>query len=254
MNIFCRLLISISVVFVASAAYSQDWIYGIGTGLAAMDVDGDGGFGTALGPIDFDASMSSSEINRVTKSAIGFGGFAKKDDLRISYSIAQSELEDDLSGTEGGITGVLDLTFKVRTAEVLLEHTLYRSGKSSWGLIDGLRYLHQKYESRLTINGTQIFDDTVDDYWLDAILGVTHAYSISPRLTWSTQLDYGFGGSDRTTHFKTGFSKVIGSRWILGGGLDFKNIKYEEGDRDDLDWFLYDAKETSIVVSFQYLF
>ncbi|MFB3110719.1 MAG: hypothetical protein ACE10G_01680, partial [Gemmatimonadales bacterium] len=135
-----------------------------------------------------------------------------------------------------------------------LEHTLYRSGKSSWGLIDGLRYLHQKYESRLTINGTQIFDDTVDDYWLDAVLGVAHAYSISPRLTWSTQLDYGFGGSDSTTHFRTGFSKVIGSRWILGGGLDFKNIKYEEGDRDDLDWFLYDAKETSIVVSFQYLF
>ena len=254
MNIFCRLLISISVVFVASTAYSQDWIYGIGTGLAALDVDGDGGFGTALGPIDFDASMSSSEIRRVTKSAIGFGGFAKKDDLRISYSIAQSELEDDLSGTEGGITGVLDLTFKVRTAEVLLEHTLLRSAKSSWGLIDGLRYTHQEYKSGLVINGTRIFEGSVNDYWLDAILGVSHAYSISPTLTWSTQLDYGFGGSERTTHFNTGFSKVLGSRWILGGGLDFKNIKYEDGDRDDLDWFLYDVEETSVTVNFIYLF
>ncbi len=254
MKIFCRLLISISLVSVASTAYSQDWVFGIGTGLAALNVDGDGGFGTASGPIDFDASMSPSELRRVTKSAVGFGGFAKKDNLGISYSIAQSELEDDLSAAQGGITGVLDLTFRVRTAEVLLDHTIYRSGKSSWSLIDGLRYLHQRYESRLTINGTQIFDGSVDDYWLDAVLGVAHAYSISPRLTWSTQLDYGFGGSERTTHFNTGFSKVIGTSWILGGSLDFKNMKYEEGDRGDLDWFLYDAEETSIVVSFLYLF
>ena len=70
----------------------------------------------------------------------------------------------------------------------------------------------------------------------------------------AAQLDYGFGGSERTTHFNTGFSKVLGSRWILGGGLDFKNIKYEDGDRDDLNWFLYDVEETSVTVNFIYLF
>ncbi len=254
MKIFCRLLISISLVSVASTAYSQDWSFGIGTGLSALDVDADAGFGTVSGPIDFDASMKPSDFREYTESAVGLGGFAKKDNLTISYAISRLELTDDLSAVQGGNTGVLDLTFKVRSAEVLLNHTLSRSGKSSWGLIDGLRYLHQKYESRLTINGTQIFDGSVDDYWLDAVLGVSHAYSISPRLTWSTQLDYGFGGSERTTHFNTGFSKVIGTSWILGGSLDFKNMKYEEGDRGDLDWFLYDAEETSIVVSFLYLF
>ena len=254
MKIFYRLLISISLVSVASTAYSQDWAFGVGSGLGGLDVDGDAGFGTVSGPIEFDASMNPSDFRRVTSSAVGIGGFATKENLAISYSLSRMKLEDDLSVDLNGNTGVLDFGFNVRAAEFLLNHTLRRSGKSSWGLIDGLRYTHQEYKSGLVINGTQIFEGSVNDYWLDAILGVSHAYSISPTLTWSTQLDYGFGGSERTTHFNTGFSKVLGSRWIFGGGLDFKNIKYEDGDRDDLDWFLYDVEETSVTVNFIYLF
>ncbi len=254
MKIICRLLISISLVPLASTAYSQDWAFGVGSGLGALDVDGDAGFGSASGPIEFDASMNPSDFRRVTSSAVGIGGFATKENLAISYSISRMKLEDDLSVDLNGNTGVLDFGFNVRLAEFLLNHTVYRSGKSSWSLVDGLRYTHQEYKSGLVINGMRIFEGSVNDYWLDGIVGVGHTYSISPRLTWSTQLDYGFGGSDRTTRFKTGFSRVIGSRWIFGGGLDFKNIKYEENDRDDLDWFYYDVEETSVTVNFIYLF
>lgn len=242
-------------IFACSMANAEGWTYGIGTGISALDVSGDGGFNTALlGPVDFDASLEPDEVNDFMESALGFGGFAKKGDLTIQYSYGRLELEEDVSAAQGGNVGEIDLSFSTVVAEVLVEYAFAKSGKNTWGAIGGVRYIDQEYEAKLTINGIEVFDGSVDDSWVDVVVGVSHSYTISPTLFWSSQLDYGGGGSEGVTHFNTGISKVFGEKWLVRGFVDFKDIEYEEGDRGDSDWYFYEAEETTAGVSFLYLY
>jgi hypothetical protein len=242
-------------ILACSAANAEGWSYGIGTGLQALDVDGDGGFNTQLlGPVDFDASLAADEFREYTESAFGFGGFAKKGSLTISYSIGRLELEEGVSAIQGVNTGAIDLTFTTVAAEVLANYTVSQSGENTWGVIGGIRYTAQEYEAVLTVNNAQTFDGSVDDSWTDVVLGLSHSYAISPTLSWSSQVDFSTGDSEGVTHFNTGINKVYGQNWLVRGAIDFKDIEYEEGNRGDGDWYLYDADETTIGVSFLYLF
>ena len=181
-------------ILASNMTHAAGWTYGIGTGPQALDVDGDGGFNTRLlGPVDFDASLKPDEFREYTESALGFGGFAQKDNLTISYSLGRLELEEDVSAVQGSNRGVIDLTFTTVAAEVLADYTFSQSGKNTWGFIGGVRYVDQEYDVVLTINNTQVFDGSVDDSWIDAVLGLSHSYAISETLFWSSQVDYSAG-------------------------------------------------------------
>lgn len=249
-----KIMIAGMGLLAASMTQAEGWVFGIGTGIQALDVDGDGGFNTPLGPVDFDASLKPGDFREYTESAFGFGGFAKKGDITIKYSIWRLELEEDVSAIQGANSGVIDLTFTTAGAEVLVDYKFSKSGKNAWGVIGGIRHTDQEYEAVLTINGTKQFSGSVDDNWTDLVVGLSHSYAISPTLSWNTQVDYSAGGSEGVTHFNTGISKIYNGKWMVTGAIDFKDIEFEEGDRGDSDWYLYDAKETTMGVSVLYLF
>ena len=239
----------------SSTASAEDWTFGIGTGIASLDVDGVGGFNTELfGPVEFDASMKPDEIREYTESAFGFGGFAKKGDLTITYSLGQIELQEDVSAERGGNTGKFDITFTTAGAEVLAKYTFSKSATTGWAAIGGLRYTSQEYEGELTINGITEFDGSVDEEWTDGVvgLGVTHAFS--KTTSWSTQVDVSAGDSEGTSHFNTGVNWVYSKNWVFGASIDLKSIEFEQGKPGDSDYFLYDADETKVGANFLYLF
>ena len=239
----------------SSTASAEDWTFGIGTGIASLDVDGVGGFNTELfGPVEFDASMKPDEIREYTESAFGFGGFAKKGDLTITYSLGQIELQEDVSAERGGNTGKFDITFTTAGAEVLAQYTFSKSGTTGWAAIGGLRYTSQEYEGEMTINGTQIFDSTIDDEWADAVIGLGHTYVISPTTSWSSQIDVSSGDSEGTRHLNTGINWIYNENWVFRGSVDVKDIEFQEGEPGDTDFFLYDADETNVGASFLYVF
>lgn len=242
-------------ILVCGVANAEGWSFGIGTGISALDASGDGGFNTKLlGPVDFDASLNPDEVSDYMESAFGFGGFAKKGDLTIKYSAGKLKLGGDVSAAQGGNTGVLDLGFTTIGASVLADYAFSKSGKNTFGVIGGIRYTYQEYEAKLKVNGVKVFDGSVDDSWVDFVVGMSHSYAISQTLSWSSQIDYGVGGSEGTTHFSTALNKVYGTSWLVSAFLDLKDIEYEKGDRGDDDWFYYEADETIVGVNFMYLF
>lgn len=236
------------------ALADDGWKFGIGTGISLLDVDGDAGFNTPVGPVLFDASMTSDEVREYTESAFGFGGFAKKGDWTITYSIFQMDMEDTLSAEQGGNTGDLTVTFTATGAEVLTKYRFSKTAKNSWEAIGGLRYTGQEYGAELEINNVTVFDGSVDDNWLDLVVGISNIYVISPTLLWTSQLDYGLGGSEGTIHFNTGVSKILNKSWMIRGAVDVKDIEYEEGNPGDSDWFYYKATESTAGFSFMYMF
>ena len=242
-------------VLACSMANAEGWSFGIGTGISVLDVSGDGGFNTQLlGPVEFDLSLNPSEVNDYMESAFGLGGFAKNGDLTIKYSVGKLELEGDASTVDNGNTNVVDLNFTTVGVEVLVDYVFSQSGNNTWGAIGGLRYIDQEYDAQLTVNGTEVFDGSVDDSWVDLVVGVRYSYAFSPTLSWSSQLDYSVGGSEGGAHVSTSLNKVLGSGWLVSGFVDFKTVEFEEGNRGDDDWYYYEADETKAGVSLLYLF
>lgn len=248
-------IIGIGLLSISPLAFSEGWNFGIGTGVSSLDVSGDGGFNTALlGPVDFDASLEPDEVVDYMESALGLAGFAKKGDITITYSIGRLELQEDVAASYGAVNGEIDLTFESIGAEVLVDYAVIKSGDLSVGVIGGFRYSEQEYDVKLSVAGAKVFEGSVEDDWVDAVIGASLSYAISPTLSWSAQVDAGFGDSESTSHFNTSIGKVLGTSWLLSGSIDFKAVEYEEGDRGDSEWYLYDADETTIGIGVLYLF
>lgn len=251
---FNKFLVGACVASLSSAAMAGDWKYGIGTGITALDVDGDGGFASASGAaLDFDASLSPDEVNEYMESAFGLAGMATNGDWTITAAAGALELEEDVDIQGASGSGNFEINFETVGAEVLANYTFSRSGKSTWGAIGGVRYTSQEYKGTWT-GGVGSGSRSVDEDWTDAVIGLSYGYAISPTLVWSSQVDYGVGGSEGTTHASTGISKVFGENWLVRGYVDVKEIEFENGNRGDADWFLYDATETKLGVAFMYLF
>ena len=69
------LIVAALTMVVVSPAVAQDkWQFGIGTGFLGLNIDGDEGFTTSLGPVDLDVSLDSDEVREFIESAVGLGG------------------------------------------------------------------------------------------------------------------------------------------------------------------------------------
>lgn len=253
LNLAVVLCVNLSIPLTVSA--SEGWQFGIGTGISALDINGDVGFNTeSLGPIDFDASIEPDEVWEYIESAFGFGGFVRKGDFTMRVSLSQLELEDTVSATTSAGPGDLTLTFEAISAETSVSYAFAKTRSSVWSVIGGIRYSKQEYSGDLDVSGTSEFSGSVDDSWTDGVIGISNDYSIVRTLIWSNQLDFAGGGSEGTVHFNTALNKIIGKDWLIRAAIDVKSVEYEEGTRGDSDWFYYDAIETSASLSFMYLF
>ncbi|GAA5320742.1 MAG: hypothetical protein Aseana_28050 [Candidatus Pelagadaptatus aseana] len=237
------------------AASAGDWEHGVGVTLTGLNVQGESGFDTVLlsGPLNTDVHLDTGTIAELFESGLSLDGFSTNGDLTFRYSIDKLELEDKGSASVGPLTASADITYYTLVAEGLVDYTFHRSGKHAWGAILGLRYGVQEYDTDIAIGGLTAFDGAVDEDRTDLLLGVSYNYQISPTLTWSNQLDYGFNNSD-TVHFVTSLDKTFGENWMLRGLIDVKDINFEKHSEGDDDWFKYDVTEIAAGFSLLYLY
>ena len=204
MSSLMRVALGLFFLTLLSPGRAEPWQYGVGSGLYALGINGDGGFHTPAGPLDFDVDLNTSDVRDALETAYGLGGYAKRDELTIYYNFGYFELDDNVSGVRDGNQGRLDVTYKSTRAEVAVDYLFAIDGKSSFGALVGLRYIKKEFDVDFGVDGANRFTDTVDDNWLDLVLGLTHSYPLSNQSLWTSRLDIGFGGSEGSYHFDTG--------------------------------------------------
>lgn len=248
------ILAALTMVLGSPAVAQDEWEFGIGTGFFGLNIDGDEGFTTALGPVDLDASLDSDEVREILESFFGLGGYAAKGKWVIRYSAQQLELEDSLGGTGPlGVPVSAGGTFNGSGAEVSAAYRFALKGKHAWSVLGGIRYTKHEYDFALNIGGAPLARN-IDQDWTDFIIGFTHGYQISEKWTWSNRLDAGFGGSEGTYFFNTSFDWQFAESWALGLFGQITSVEFENDNRGDPDWYLYDADEFGLGVNILFKF
>ncbi len=246
-------IFAVSLIGVSSANAQKKWFFGLGTGMAFNNAKGDQNLNTtSFGPIETEVDMDPSDFKDLMETGFGLGGYATDGTWIIQASFGKIKLGDDPSGSlpadVGGGTFSSDFFFETIVGEFTVGHTAFRSKDMRFSLTPyaGARYI--KHELGLDLSVTQgtskvSVSEDVDQNWTDVLLGTSVGYRFSPQVTWSAQVDAGFGGSDGTYTFKTSLSWKPLKQVSLGPNFKYSKIKYENESKGDSDWYLYDAKE-----------
>jgi len=243
----------ILAIFFAPVVRAQDeWHYGIGTGVFALNLEGDAGVGTLLGPAMVDLSLDTSEITDLLESAIGIGGYAAKGKWVLLYSYQQMELEAGVQrATQAGTPGSALVNFTGSGAELAATYRFAVKGKNAWSALFGARYIKHELLFDLDI-GANAFTREIDQDWTDALVGFTHAHPFSKKWTWTNRLDFGFGGSEGTVSFNSGFQWQPARHFAMVIFAKGTAVDFENGNPSDADWYLYDIDEFGIGLNFLY--
>lgn len=254
------IVIGLAFMLTPAALAEDDWKFGIGTGMFALNIDGDTGFDTVLGPVDLETDLDTSEIQDLLDSAVGLGGFASKGKWLLRFSASQMKLEGSVSGM-GPMTSPATATasFTAQGAEFAAHYRFALTGKHAWSVIGGVRYTSHEYDFLLSIDdmppaAPTMLTRNIDQDWTDVVIGIAHATKLGEKWSWSTRLDVGFGGSEGSSVFNTGFGWQVGKSWLLNFYAQNNMVDFENDNRGDPDWYLYDANEFGVGVGVNYIF
>jgi len=240
-----RLTIMLTLFVFACSAQAEELRYGVGTGIFALNIDGDMGF-DSKGPVNLDVDLDSDDIMDAKEGAFGINGFVSSGEWTFMYGVGVLELEDDASGKNKDLPAGTEVTFTSTFLELGIRRRINQQGNHIFALLGGLRYLDHEIETDMT--ATEQGDD-----WIDLFIGGSHTYILSPKTAWSTRLDVGAGGSDLTYFITTGYDWKFADSWSARFHGRLLSIDYEEGSKGDSDWYLYDADEFGIGAAILYL-
>jgi len=250
------LAISLATSFCFTSAAHAEWFYGIGTGLSRMNVDGQQGFNTAVGPIKYDISLDPQDFKDLTKSAFGFGGYATDGVWLIQYSLAYLELESDESAYIPSLASTFKarINFKIKGAEATVSYPVYKSPSVVTMVDAGFRYTKHEFDNSFSLSGAVNAQQNTNfsHDWTDALLGVTVNVPFARQWTWNNRLNAGFGGSDRDYTVSTGVTWRFLKNWSSTLSYKYASIKFENASPGDSDWYLYDADEKTLGLVFLY--
>jgi hypothetical protein len=230
------------------------WKFGIGTGLFNLHVEGDIGIHTNIaGPVEFDVELDPDDIDDLLESAFGFGGFVTDGKWMITYSFTQLKLEgDDREVLANGSTVSAEIGFDITGGELTVGYPVYRGTSLNIRLLAGARYTKHELESDITVDsgiGTIRLKTDIDEDWTDALFGISVDVPFTEKWIWSNRFDAGYGGSEGTYNAYTGltwrFYKYL-STTLYGR---YTAVEFENGDKGDTDWYLYDADEYGVGLS-----
>jgi hypothetical protein len=83
---------------------------------------------------------------------------------------------------------------------------------------------------------------------------LTHAYSITPKVSWATRISGGFGGSEGSILLNTGIHWQAAKHWTLTFYGQRNAVDYENDDPGDPDYYVYDVDEFGAGFGVTYLF
>lgn len=238
-----RILITaiILISIVSSSAYGE-WHFGIGTGPSILKIDGDIGFHTNIeGPVKLPIDADPDDIMDVMDSAVGLSGYVTND--RWTFKAAYGSLDLEGSGDEGPVH--LDLEFEMTGAEFTVGYAIYENPHLKLNLIGGIRYTEQEISVDLSTERSQL-NRTIDNDWTDAVIGLSANVPVTPTLTWNTEMDAGFGGSEGTYTANTGLTWQFYKGWSGTLFYQYSAVDFENGTQGSRDWYLYDMNEQSL--------
>ncbi len=252
----CFALVVMAVGGMAQAQGAQaGWRHGIGTGMQFMNLEGDSGLGTVLGPIRLELDLDSSEVSDLIETAFGLGGFSAKGKWTFAYSGMFLELEAGNSGSgPKGTPASAVVTLEVTAVEFSAAYRFGVTGKHAWSVLSGLRYTDHSYEAILDVGKNPPAKATIENDWTDLLIGITHRVPFAKKLAWTNRLDGGFGGSEGSVHFNTALHWQVAKHWDLAFSADYRAVDFENGSENDSDWYLYDVDEFGFGISFAFLF
>ena len=254
-----KVCVIISLVWILgfTASAHAEWEFGIGTGLAALQVDGDLGFNVptaGIGPVTVDVNLSPSDIMDYMETALGFGMFATDGKWMIQTSFNQLKLEDDQLTTKGANTIASDLSFEIQAVEMTVGYPLYASKSVVLRGYTGFRYISHDLEADVVVNGVTVVNRKIDESWTDAIFGISADVPFAEKWSWKTKFDIGLGGSDSAYYVNSAISWRFATHWSTSLFGQYDAVDLENGSQGDTDWYLYDADETTLGLKIMYIF
>ena len=235
--------------------------FGFGTGLMRTNAEGAQGFHTiAFGPVNSEIDLDPDDVSDLMESAIGGGGYVTNGTWMLQFSLKQRKFGGETAATvQSGTSVSSDLSFDILDGEFLFGYTVYRSPGAVFSLRPhvGVRYVKHELASDLTIVEGGITTDlssAIDHSWTDVLIGTSVDVRLASKLSWSTRVDAGFGGSNGSFYGFSGVSWRIVRHFSFGPfGSFFKN-DFENGTEGDPDWYLYDTNEFGVGISVMFHF
>ena len=123
-----------------------------------------------------------------------------------------------------------------------------KTGNPAWGALFGVRHIAHDWTFI-----TEAFTAELDESWTDGIVGITHAVPFGEKWAWANRLDAGFGGSEGSYLFSSGFNWRFTMHWSLNFGAKMSAIEFgDEAEIDNADFYLYDVDEPSFGLGVMY--
>jgi hypothetical protein len=241
------------IILFSSNAYSEkgDWHFGIGTGFLALNIDGDVGLDTIVGPSLSELDMDSSDVKDLAETAFGFTGFAEKNQWKINYAVSHLELEENTDSrirlTGQRFTAVTN--FVATGFDVNVE---YQYPNTGWSTYLGIRQTEHEIEFDSNSPNLMISRD-LDEDWVDAYLGVAYQMPIGKDKSWKTYIDLGGGDSEGSYTVYSAFSWNFAKSWVASFYGRYYAVEYENEKEGDANWYLYDSAEFGLGLGILFL-
>lgn len=223
-----------------TSSASAEWQYGVGTGLYQLNIDGDIGFTTMGGtPVESSVELDPEDISDLMTSAFGLEGYASNGKWMLTGGFSYLELEGD--GSRGPVAMSLD--FETVTASAMVGYLFYMDHGLSVRGHGGLRYTSHHFDSDITLTPGPTSSRSIDEDWVDAIIGLTAVWQFAEEWFWRNQAVAGFGGSEGMFFAQTGIDWRFHKNWSTSLFANTRAVDYESGDVGDSDYYSYDADE-----------
>jgi hypothetical protein len=245
MKFFFVLLTGLLGVSLSGVAYA-DWSFGIGTGIFKMHAEGDQGLHIAVLdlPVELEVDLDPDDIDDLMKSAFGLGGFATDGKWMIQFSGGVLELEDDPSRTIAGVGTVSsEFGFDVTGGELTVGYPVYHGDSVMVRVEGGARYTKHELEADVSVDGTRVLSREIDNDWTDVLVGISVGVPLGEKWMWTNRFNAGFGGSEGTYLGYTGITWQFLKHWSATLYGKYTAVDFENGDKGDADWYLYDVNE-----------
>ncbi len=252
-----------AVVAPQAQAQSAPWVFGLGTGLARMSTEGTQGFNTALfGPVEADFDLSPDEFKDLMDTGIGGAFVATNGTWSVKASYGKIKLGGMPSGTLdagfGGFDFEAEAFFEIKAAELTIGRTAYRSASNKFALTPHVGVRNTKHElglDMIIMDGVPTaFSGGLDESWTDVLVGTSLDFVLSPKWTWGTVLNAGFGGSESSFKVATALSWKPAAHWAISPNASWMTTEFVNGTKGDSDWYLYDSTDISVGLAVMYLF
>ena len=232
-----------------------EWNFGIGTGPQMLAVNGDVGMDTDLGAVQLDIDLDMGDISDLTKSLLGFGGYATDGKWMVQYKLGKLELEDDAahgSGTGGIVSGKVE--FDITEAELTVGYPIFENPSYMVRGYGGLRYNKHEFDFRMTGTGSLGVNSnkSIDESWIDVLVGIAADVPFAEKWNWNIKADAGFGGSEGTYLASTGVTWHFYGNWSSTLFGSYKAVDFENDSKGDTDWYHYDVDETILGLTILY--